>query len=49
MEEIRAIVSALRKRDGERAAAMSVRHVRSARDAAMRHFSERKQTIGESK
>jgi DNA-binding GntR family transcriptional regulator len=49
MQEIRAIVSALRKRDGERAAAMSVRHVQSARNAAMRHLSERKESTGESK
>jgi DNA-binding GntR family transcriptional regulator len=40
MKEIRAIVAALRKRDPERAAAMSVRHVRQARDAAMRAFPE---------
>jgi GntR family transcriptional regulator, trigonelline degradation regulator len=49
MQEIRAIVSALRRRDGERAAAMSIRHVQSARDAAMRHFSERNESTGESK
>lgn len=41
MKEIRVIVTALRKRDPERAATMSVRHVRQARDAAMRAFSER--------
>ena len=49
MQEIRAIVSALRERDGERAAAMSIRHVRSARDAAMRQFSEHEEPTGESK
>ena len=44
MQEIRAIVKALRKRDGDRAAAMSVRHVRSARDSAMRSLSEQAET-----
>lgn len=49
MQEIRSIVSALHKRDADRAAAMSIRHVRSARDAALRHFSDRKPPSGESK
>ena len=39
LQEIRAIAGALARRDAERAAAMSTRHVRSARDAAMRFFS----------
>ena len=39
LQEIRAITDALVARDAERAATMSVRHVRSARDAAMRFFS----------
>ena len=49
MQEIRAIVTALRNRDGERAAAMSIRHVQSARDAALRYFQERKESTGETK
>lgn len=49
MQEIRSIVNALRKRDAERAAASSIRHVRSARDTAMRHFPEQVQPSGESK
>ncbi|MCC6196413.1 MAG: GntR family transcriptional regulator [Burkholderiales bacterium] len=49
MQEIRSIVSALRKRDAERAATMSIRHVRSARDTALRHFSDRIQPPGGSK
>lgn len=39
LQEIRAIVDALGERNAERAAAMSIRHVRSARDAAMHFFS----------
>jgi GntR family transcriptional regulator, trigonelline degradation regulator len=49
MQEIRAIVTALRKRDGGRAAEMSIRHVQSARDVALRQLSERNEPIGESK
>ena len=49
MQEIRAIVTALRKRDGGRASEMSIRHVQSARDAALRQLSERNESIGESK
>lgn len=48
MQEIRSIVSALRKRDGERAAAMSIRHVQNARDAAMRLLLERNSSTGDS-
>lgn len=46
MKEIRAIVSALRKRDAERAAQASIDHVRQARDAAMRFYSRRADTHG---
>jgi DNA-binding GntR family transcriptional regulator len=49
MQEIRAIVTALRKRDGARASEMSIRHVQSARDAALRALSERNESTGELK